>query len=375
MGAMSRVAVVATSPATVIDDYRRVMHLAEYRQTLSADRDLILKLNLSWTKFFPACSTPPWQLDGVLSTLLGDGFRRERLTPAENKTVVTDPWRGARENGWLPVLERHGLTFTALSEVEWTSYRFRSPLLALDRLFPRGIEVPRMLIGRDVLHLPTMKTHGHSITTGAVKNAFGGLLKEFRHYGHKYIHEVLVDLLMMQRELHPAVFAVMDATIAGDGAGPRTMDPKPVNYLLASADSVALDAVAARMMGFDPLSIPYLRMAHERGLGCGDPTAVEVVGDDIASVNLGFRVRRSLVIYGDQFIRKGPLRRLERMLLRSPLAFWAPLASTAYHDWYWYPLRGRGIVRDFLQTDWGHLFGRYRSGDFTGAGAGWARSP
>jgi len=162
---------------------------------------------------------------------------------------------------------------------------------------------------------------------------------------------------------------VMDATIAGDGAGPRTMDPKPVNYLLASADSVALDAVAARMMGFDPLSIPYLRMAHERGLGCGDPTAVEVVGDDIASVNLGFRVRRSLVIYGDQFIRKGPLRRLERMLLRSPLAFWAPLASTAYHDWYWYPLRGRGIVRDFLQTDWGHLFGRYRSGDFTGAGA------
>jgi uncharacterized protein (DUF362 family) len=363
MAARSRIAVVATSPATVIEDYRRVMHLADYQGTLSPDRDLVIKLNLSWTRFFPACSTPPWALDGVLRTLLADGFRRDRLIPAENKTVVTDPWRGARENVWLPVLDRHGLAFTALPEVEWTTYRFRSPLLALDGLFPRGIEVPKLLIGRDMLHLPTMKTHGHSTTTGAVKNAFGGLLKEFRHYGHKYIHEVLVDLLTMQRELHPAVFAVMDATVAGNGAGPRTMEPRSVNHLLAGADSVALDAIAARIMGFDPLSIPYLRMAHERGLGCADPAEIELVGDDVSSLDLGFHVRRSFVIYGDQFIRKGPLRRLEGLLLHSPLAFWAPLASTIYHDWYWYPLRGRRIVGQFLQTDWGRLFERYRGHD------------
>jgi hypothetical protein len=93
------------------------------------------------------------------------------------------------------------------------------------KLFPEGIEIPEMFIGKNVIHLPTVKTHGHSVTTGAIKNAFGGLLKEVRHYAHKYIHEVLVDLMMMQKELHPGVFSVMDGTVCGDGAGPRTMEP------------------------------------------------------------------------------------------------------------------------------------------------------
>ena len=124
--------------------------------------------------------------------------------------------------------------------------------------------------------MPTVKTHGHSVTTGAIKNAFGGLLKEVRHYAHEYIHEVLVDLLYMQRELHPGVFAVMDGTVVGDGAGPRTMLPREGNLILASADSVAIDAIAARLMGFDPLAIPYLRMAHERGLGVADPREIEL---------------------------------------------------------------------------------------------------
>ena len=51
------------------------------------------------------------------------------------------------------------------------------------------------------------------------------------------------------------------------------MIPHVKNYLLASADQVAIDAVAAKMMGFDPLSIRYIRLAHEAGLGCGDVRA------------------------------------------------------------------------------------------------------
>jgi uncharacterized protein (DUF362 family) len=78
-----------------------------------------------------------------------------------------------------------------------------------------------------------------------------------RHYAHEFIHEVLVDLLYMQRELHPAVFAMMDGTVVDDGAGPRTMVPREGNLILASADSVAIDAIAAGLMGYDPLGIPY----------------------------------------------------------------------------------------------------------------------
>jgi uncharacterized protein (DUF362 family) len=354
-----KIAVLKTSPATVLADYGKVMRLAGYRDVLSRDRETLIKLNLSWTKYFPACSSEPWQVEGVVRALLEDGFSRDRLIPVENKTVVTNPRHGARNNRWLPVLEKYGLTFTPLPEVEWTVYPFKSPLLKLNAIFPEGIQIPKLYIGKDVLHLPTVKTHGHSTTTGAVKNAFGGLLKEVRHYAHKYIHEVMVDLLYMQKELHPAVFCAMDGTVCGNGAGPRTMTPVAGNIILAGADAVAIDAVAARIMGFDPMTIPYIRMAHERGLGTGDLREIELAGDDVSGLDLGFKTRRSFVIWGDQMIRKGFLRPFERLLLHSPLVVWAPFASNVYHDFLWYPTIGRSRIRKFMKTDWGRLFKTY----------------
>ena len=354
------VAVVKTTPESILDDYARVMEAARFRSALDPTADTLLKLNLSWTKYFPACSSQPWQVEGVVKTLLDGGFPRDRLHPLENKTVVTDPRKGCRNNGWEAVLSRYGLGFTALPEVDWQVYRFKSPLLKLNHLFPDGIEVPAIYPGKQIVHLPTVKTHGHAVTTGAVKNAFGGLLKEVRHYAHKYMHEVLVDLLYMERELHPAKFTVMDGTVCGDGAGPRTMIPRIHHYLLASADSVAIDSVAARMMGFDPQSIPYLRMAEERGLGVANPKDIEVVGEDVRNVNFGFETRKSLVIWGDQLIRRGFLRPLERLLLHSPLVVWAPFASNVYHDWLWYPTVGQSRIRAFSRTEWGRLWATYR---------------
>jgi hypothetical protein len=220
-----------------------------------------------------------------------------------------------------------------------------------------SVEGTQCFVGNGViLH----NTHGHSVTTGAIKNAFGGLLKEVRHYAHEFIHEVMVDLMYMQREIHPHVFAVMDGTVMGDGAGPRTMVPRVGNVILASADQVAIDAIAAKIMGFDPMSIPYLRMCHERGLGVAEPRDIEIVGDvEAASVDMGFKTNRSLVIWGDQLIRKGPLRPLKRLLLHSPLVVWAPFASNVYHDLLWYPTVGRARIRGFGDTPWGELFERY----------------
>ena len=356
----SVVAVIFTRPESVIEDYQRLMELASWQQHLMAERELLVKLNLSWTKYFPACSSQPWQVDGVLNTLLAGAYTPDNVLPVENKTVVTDPMKGARNNLWLPVLDKHGCRFTSLTDVNWIVYKFKSKLLKLNRIFPEGIEIPEIYPGKDILHLPTVKTHGHSVTTGAVKNAFGGLLKEVRHYAHKYIHEVLVDLLMMQRELHPNVFAVMDGTVAGDGAGPRTMIPKVQNVILASADSVAIDAVAARLMGFEPMDIPYLRMATEMGLGEGRIDRIEIAGDDISGTNFGFESKRSFVIWGDQMLRLGPLRFLEQIALHSPLVAWAPLASNVYHDSFWYPIVGRKRIREFSKTPWGRLFKQYQ---------------
>lgn len=359
MSEEARVAVLKTSPETVLEDYRTLLDLFGYRRLFSSEDEIILKLNLSWTRYYPASSSQPWQLEGVVRALLSDGVRRENIYPLENRTVVTDPYRGARLNKWIPVLEKFGLKFISLTDVEWIKYDFRTPLLRLPEIFPAGIEIPKLLIGKSIIHLPTVKTHGHSMTTGAIKNAFGGLLKEVRHYGHEFIHEVLVDLLLMEKEIHPKIFAVMDGTVCGDGAGPRTMRPVIAEYILASDDQVAIDAIAAKLMGFEPLSIDYLRIAHEMGLGQGDPRSIKIIGEDIREVNLHFNVGKSFVIWGDQMLRRGSLRFLKRVALHSPLWIWAPIASNIYHDILWYPLVGRRRLKEFMQSPWGRLFQRY----------------
>jgi uncharacterized protein (DUF362 family) len=359
--ALSRVAVLKTTPATVIADCGRLMRLAGYQQFLPRENQTALKINISWHYFYPACSTTPWQLDGVIHTLLEDGYSKDLLYACHNRTVVVSARRGERANKHLPVVQKYGLRNIHLYEPgeEWTRYQPKARMLALDGVFPGGIRIPRRLIGSNIVHLPTMKTHVFTQMTGAMKNAFGGLLFEKRHRTHGRIHETLVDLLAIQKEIHPGLFAVMDGTFSGDGAGPRCMVPHVTNYILASGDMVAIDAVAARMMGFDPLSIPFIRLAHERGLGCGDTREIEVAGEDISAVNFHFRCADTFASRGQKMIYWGWLKPLEHLLLWTPLAPWAYLASFLYHDVYWYPFVGRARVKQALETDWGKLFLQY----------------
>jgi hypothetical protein len=124
---------------------------------------------------------------------------------------------------------------------------------------------------------------------------------------------------------------------------------------------VAIDAVAAKMMGFDPLSIKFIRLAHERGLGCGDVNEIDIVGEDISDVNFHFHAHDdTLASRGQKLIYWGPLKPLEHMLLRTSIAPWSYIASRLYHDVYWYNCVGRRRVREALQTDWGRLFTAYK---------------
>ena len=88
---------------------------------------------------------------------------------------------------------------------------------------------------------------------------------------------MLVDLLTIQKEIHKGLFAVMDGCVCGNGAGPRTMKPFYGNLILASSDQVAIDSLAAHIMGFDPFEIDYLKKAHEKGLCNADVDQMDIV--------------------------------------------------------------------------------------------------
>lgn len=535
-----KISVLRTTPSTVVEDYGKIMDLAEYKKYLPKKYETILKLNLSWTLFYPACSSPPWQLDGVLKKMFDDGYKN--LHPVENKTVVTKPWEGARQNKWLPVLKKFNIPFEPLTEVKWKIYKPKFETLGLKELFGEKWKIPKMFLGKNVVHFPTVKcvhpdtniflsdgslvkiqnfvdeihkknkvnelkdgdlvsdskktvkslnsdgrlinataikfwktpvkenviylktktskeikvskqhpfltqrgwvkakelnvedriaivrslapnvqdfteieeinpdkgtiamkiltsedlawdhiselkeiksdvdyfydlsvedhenfigngiivhnTHGHTTMTGSIKNAFGGLLTERRHHSHKIIDEILVDLLEAQQDIHTGIFSVMDGTTCGNGAGPRTMTPVTKNLILGGGDCVALDSISAHMMGFDPMKIKHLRMAHDKGLGCADIDQIDIVGLDVRKFNFGFRTGRSPVVYFDQVFRK-KYPAFEPILFHTPLFKLCIFGSEFYHDYLWYPIEGKRNVRKYMKTLWGKKFKSY----------------
>jgi len=351
------VAVVKTSPQTVLDDVKAAMNLAGYSCVLSQDFATLLKINISWQHYYPACSTTPWQLDGVIRTLMEDGYKN--IIPTHNGTVVVDAKEGRVKNGHKFDEELHNLDAIHLEEQKWVPFEPKEKFLVLDKIYKQGIHIPEVLIGKNIVHLPTMKTHVFTTITGAMKNAFGGLLNFQRHWTHSVIHETLVDLLKIQKQIHPGIFSVTDGTFAGSGAGPRAMDWHAKNVILAGADQVAVDAVSASMMGFDPMSIEFIRLAHEEGLGCGDISKIDVRGENISNVDWGFQSENTFASKGQKMIYWGPLKPLENILLRSPIAPWAYLASNLYHNDYWYRFKGKKRVEKAMQTDWGQLLKTY----------------
>jgi uncharacterized protein (DUF362 family) len=298
-------------------------------------------------------------LEGVIKALRRAGYAR--LVAANNATVVVDAHEGEIKNKHRPVLDRYEIPNIHLYEppVQWIRYEPKTPMLVLDKVYPKGISIPDFLIGRNIIHLPTMKTHVFTTITGAMKNAFGGLLNLNRHWTHSAIHETLVDLLAIQREIHPGLFCVMDGTFSGEGPGPRAMEWRMSNLLIASADPVALDATAAKIIGFDPLSIRFIRVAHERGYGCGDVSCIDYVGDDWTGLNWVYKTGDTFASRGQKLIYWGALHPLEGALLRSPLVPWSYAASNLYHNVYWYNVIGKARVRQALETPWGRLFQSY----------------
>jgi uncharacterized protein (DUF362 family) len=357
----SKVAVVKTTPQTVLEDTQRAMEMAGIKNTLKSGVTTILKDNISWHYPFPGANTTPWQLEGTILGLKKSGF--SDVVCVQNKTVVTDAFKGEDLNKYSPLFKKYQIPVLfnfRKEDMQWVEYTPKSPLLILDQIFPDGIRIPDYFFGKNIVHLPTVKCHIYTTTTGAMKNAFGGLLATHRHYTHTWIHETLVDLLSIQKEIHPGVFAVMDGTTAGNGPGPRTMYPVEKNLILASTDQVAIDAVAAKMMGFDPLSIKYIQLAHQCGIGCGDPREIVLVGEDVSHENWHFSVGDNAASRAGDLLWFGPLKRLQNIFFRTPLVNIFIFGSDFYHDYYRWPFRDRRVFKRWLrQTQWGKLFASY----------------
>ena len=355
------VAVFKTSPEKILDDISRLMESAGLKNALDQDVTTILKDNLSWHYPFLSANTTPWQLEGTVLGLKKSGF--SDLVAVHNNTVVTDPFRGGSLNKLDPIYQRYGINEKynfRPEDISWKVYEPKARMRTLDSIYPKGIKIPTFFQGKNIVHLPTVKCHIYTTTTGSMKNAFGGLLNKRRHYTHSVIHETLVDLLAIQKEIHSGIFTVMDGTFCGNGPGPRTMTPVEKGLILASADSVAIDAVAAKIMGFDPMNISYIRLAHEDGLGVGRIEEIEIVGEEIADMDFGFSVGSNFASrFGDLFWFS-PIKKIQKLLFHTPLVYLFVFGSYCYHDKVWWPFVGNRIMEAIqANTEWGRFFSEY----------------
>ena len=357
----SKIGVLKTSPETVIEDIRRLCDLADLKKHLDPSRTVILKDNISWHFPFLSANTTPWQLEGIILALKENGFND--LVAVHNNTVVTNPDKGGKLNRLTPIYRKYKIpelyNFRS-DQIQWITFKPRATMKALDHIYPEGIRIPEFFIGKNIVHLPTVKTHIYTGTTGAMKNAFGGLLNTKRHYTHSVIHETLVDLLAIQKEIHSGIFALMDGTLCGSGPGPRTMIPVEKDYLLAGGDSVAIDAVAAHMMGFDPLALRFIKLAHEAGLGQGKFEDIEILGEDVSGENFGFQVGDNFASNIGDFLWFSPFRKYQKLFFHTPLVNLFIFGSFFYHDFIWWPFKGAKMMKKLKQdSKWGRHFSSY----------------
>lgn len=73
------------------------------------------------------------------------------------------------------------------------------------------------------------------------------------------------------------MFSIVDGIVGGENNGPLEPDPKPSGILLAGENLIAVDLVAARLMGFDPLKMRlYKYLITDSGCNFGIHSLQEI---------------------------------------------------------------------------------------------------
>jgi len=151
----------------------------------------------------------------------------------------------------------------------------------------KEISTFKLVLGVDaVISVPVMKTHDQAEITVALKN-----LKGLAHdLSKRKMHQtgVLEGVPDLASALPPC-FAVVDGTYCQEGMGPIFGSPVEMDLILASPDLVAADAVAGKIMGYEPSEVPITVNAAARGLGVADLALIDVLGCPIADVARRFK--------------------------------------------------------------------------------------
>jgi uncharacterized protein (DUF362 family)/Pyruvate/2-oxoacid:ferredoxin oxidoreductase delta subunit len=187
----------------------------------------------------------------------------------------------------------------------------------------KGKKLGKICISKDfleaeaVINVPKMKTHSMTVYTGAIKNLYGTITGGEKTRIHSLggnlqgFSQCLVDIYSFEK---PKIkLNVMDAIIAAEGMGPgASSDPVEMNLILASSDTLALDAVAFSLMGHDPAIVPTLKYAAEQGLGTININEIEILGEKLETQKKTFKLPKT------GLVSRIPFQKLANIILKVP---------------------------------------------------------
>jgi len=159
-----------------------------------------------------------------------------------------------------------------------------------------GSVLNRVRVGRAVtradvtINVPVLKTHREALLSNCVKNwSVGIATREEKKLLHRCgLHDAIVNVYAT---VTPS-FSVVDAVVALEGDGPNLPPgkPRPPGLILAGRNGVAVDAVAAAIVGIDVRQVKHLVLSERRGLSTTDIKKIKVQGERIEDVRTSFEL-------------------------------------------------------------------------------------
>jgi uncharacterized protein (DUF362 family) len=255
----------------------KALDLIDYKTALSGWNKVLIKVNFITVETWDSgATTDPIVVEAIINKL--------KNLPVEIYVVESDATMTSADKAF----EVTGMKeMCARNNVQCLNPRHLKDRVKID--IPNGealksIKVPRIVTQSAIISAAKLKTHMSTKVTLGMKNMFGLLPDKFKgKYHARGINKVIVDINTV---LKPAL-TVIDGFVGMEGRGPSGGTPVKMDLIIAGKDVVATDATASRIMGFEPMEIPHIRKAFEKGLG--NVHDIEILGSKLDEVKRAFK--------------------------------------------------------------------------------------
>ena len=219
-------------------------------------RRVLLKPNMVEYEPGTAINTHPLVIAGAAVAMLSAGA--SRVVVAEGPGHRRDTEYLLAGTGLLDHLRDHRLRFVDLNLDDTRFVPLKSRFTGMDR-----IALPVELLDSDfIVSMPKLKTHHWAGLTCSMKNLFGVVPGAVYGWPKNLLHMkgIAASILDLNATVRPHL-AIVDAVVAMEGDGPIMGRPRTLGFIGMSRDPVAIDATCARIIGLDPMKLPYLALA------------------------------------------------------------------------------------------------------------------